>query len=794
MSFESTPGVTARSVEHPKRGNAKAHIEWIFVFDLSKMTLATAKADPNLSDQPMSSWTIEQLFEVMLEPADARKGPQQAHRDEEIEELWPMFENHFVTVLGAMPFNDEPMRFAAMHDPDTGAVTGFRSTYSTDKEPAVVKNTVLTVSADRARSPGIPFHLRDDLYKPRDPTAGFVAYILELSRLRLKPLRSLIAKNQKDVGKALAAMAYLQQINVALSFAEDFSLNDRSRVWDDLFEKVDPLPLRYQLDTQAELEQLFWHGDDFCDESLNHVQIKRLEDFRKNQVDPLIDQLGRAATWAHAAETDGVEVCASAKARDDAAKRLIAILRMDDVVLGALDQWDDLLPPEQYLLSVFLESVLDALSQCPGAMKELVRSEFLAVARGAAKAVDAIPQLPQDSSRQALLAEAVSRFDPDTALVEKTTPLTEVVHKAFARYKAGRKIPPPIISLWAHATPAILARFDKHTPDRVNIDGTAYLLRSVFGMGLMDATEMKALYADLEGVVDAAVKHGARGTKTKRALEQLFEVDLSHGKYPVRSNAWSDGRLFNSIKVAVGLVGIRQSFISAADEKTLPEEAFVEFTGGVLSAIGGASGLRAALRDISGAGKFAFHRAPSFLDELPAAAKLARITELVSVVSKYQAVGKTDPSTLARDHANADLAVAWLSLMIVIYETTLATSFPVAGLALILLRWALFDQDLWDAIGGVTSASPMVKVVNGILDSVESGEIGALLKKAPNWGAVKSAILDMRAEAPASTSAGDESTYSLYFSIRSGHHDVLRQLARSSYGLSEEISEILVED
>ena len=45
--------------------------------------------------------------------------------------------------------------------------------------------------------------------------------------------------------------------------------------------------------------------------------------------------------------------------------------------------------------------------------------------------------------------------------------------------------------------------------------------------------------------------------------------------------------------------------------------------------------------------------------------------------------------------------------MIVIYETTLATSFPVAGLALILLRWALFDQKLWDAIGGVTSASPM---------------------------------------------------------------------------------------
>lgn len=793
MSFQSTPGVTARSIVHPNRSGTKSKTEWIFVFDLSKMTLATAFADPNLSDDTMSSWTVDQLFRVMLEPADARKGPEEARRDEEIEELYPRLLLHFVAVLGAVPFNDEPLQFAAMRDPDTGVVTGFRSTYSTQEEPDRIKNTVLTISADAARSPKL-IPLRDDLYEPRPPSAGFIAYLREFERLRLKPLQALIAKNDKDVRKALTAMAYVQQINVALSFAEHFSLDDRSRVWDDLFEKVDPLPVLYRFANRSELEQLFWHGDDFCKESLDHVELKRLADFRRNQVDPLIHQLGTSAAWARAGQTDGVVVCASAKKRDDAAKRLIAFLRMDDVLLNALDQWDDLHPLEQHELSNFFEAVFDVLGLCPGAMTELLRSEFLAVARGAAKLVDAVPVLPQGSSRQRLLAEAVSGFDPDTAFVEKPTSLTKVIHTAFERYRKVRKIPAPIISLWAHSTPAILARFDKLTPDRVNMDGTAYLLRSVFGMGLMDAAEMKTFYSDLDAIVDSAVVHGATHKKTKRRLKQLFEADLSHGKYPVRSISWIDGVFFNSIKVAVGLLGIRQSFISAVDEKTLPEEAFIEFAGGVLHAIGGVSGLRTVLQDISGAGKSAFHRAPSFLDKLPAASKLARITELVSVVSKYQAVSKTDPSTLARDHANADLAVAWLSLVVVIYEATLTTSFPVAGLALILLRWVLFDQSLWNAIGGVTSASPMVKAVNGILDKVESGEIGALLKKAPNWGELKASLTDMRAEAPSAVDEDDAASYPLYFHLRTVHEGILRDFATISYGLAGEVAEMIIED
>ena len=78
----------------------------------------------------------------------------------------------------------------------------------------------------------------------------------------------------------------------------------------------------------------------------------------------------------------------------------------------------------------------------------------------------------------------------------------------------------------------------------------------------------------------------------------------------------------------------------------------------------------------------------------------------------------------------------------------------------------------------------MVKEVNGILDQVESGDIGALLKKAPNWGDLKSSILDMCAEAPSAVDDDDEANYPLYFHVRTTHEGVLRDLATSSYGLA----------
>ena len=65
MKFESTPGVSLRFVHHPKRDGVEPRTEEIFVFDLSKMTLATAFADPRLSDDPISKWTVEQLFALL---------------------------------------------------------------------------------------------------------------------------------------------------------------------------------------------------------------------------------------------------------------------------------------------------------------------------------------------------------------------------------------------------------------------------------------------------------------------------------------------------------------------------------------------------------------------------------------------------------------------------------------------------------------------------------------------------------------------------------------------------------
>jgi hypothetical protein len=809
MSFESTPGVTLRRIKKPSGKGATPTTESVFIFDLSKMTLATALANPTLSDQPMSEWTVEQLFRVMLAPRDPPKGVSPAQHEKDIAEARPAFLRHLTSAMEVIPFNRAALRFAAKHDPEGSVsattITSFRSHYIDPDAPGSKKNTVLHISAEATLMElqhgafGPPKRvLRDDLFLPRPPSLGFLSYLKTLRELRLNPLLDLIEKNNADVHKVLAAMASVQQINVALTVAEHASMHDRSKLWPDFFEEVGRLGPSYYLMDEAERKKLFWHGDDLCEENLNHKQIKALGEFRRTRIDPLVERMGTAAAWARAGRsvsTDAgpVKQCKSAKKRDEAAERLLLLLRMDDVIPRGLQEWDELSIAEQALFGSLLNDVFEALSRCPGATKSLMDSEFAAVARGAASIVTTIPSLPDKTARQRALATAVSRFDAKGSLPGKRTSLTDAIAGAFDTYEKTRKIPPPIVSLWAHSTPAILARFDKKTPGRVNIDGTAYLLRSVFGMGLLTELEMKELYADLDSIVESAIDPKGTPAKTKKQLDRLFGVELSHGKYPVRSVSWNDGAIFNSVKVAVGILGIRQSFASAVDEKTLPHERFVALSSAVLSTVTAADELHAISQEISIVGTAALRRPPSFLEKLPVPAKLALVTELVTVVSKYQAVSKTDEFSLKRDHANADLAVAWLSLMVVFYETVLGTTFPVAALALILLRWVLFDQKLWDLLGGTLGASPAMKMVRAIMEKIddEKGEVGAFLREAPNWGEIKAAITNLQSHTPENIESAAD--YPLYFHLKTEHARLVRKFAVASYGLSEELAELVIE-
>lgn len=799
MSFKSTPGVHMAVIRHPPRDGVKAFDEAIFAFDLSEMTMATALADPTLSDITTSEWTVDQLFTVMFAVADP---PSYADKDEVEKErarLRPMFLSRFVSALEGIPkHNDKPLKYAAVREKGFfgSSITAFRSTYSTPEAPEKVENTILVVSARATllQRRGRLSRVRDDLYRPRDPNRGFREYLREFRRLRLDPLQALVAKNDADVRKVLSAMAAVQQISVALSFAEDFSLNDRSKVWSDFFEKAGNLREDYRSWRHSKLEELFWHGNKHSNSVLNHVQIERIRVFKKQQIDPLVDQLGKAAAWAYGGQAKGVTPCESAKKRDEKAKLLLKFLRMDDVILGALEKWDELSQLEMLALEALFGDIMSAFSRCPGVMDDLLRSEFLAAAHGAAGLAGSIPALPRENTRQKQLSDAIAGFESNTALRYTPTDLTKVITKAFSNYKKTKQIAAPIVSLWAHSTPAILARFDKLTPDRVNVDGTAYLFRSVFGMGLMSPKEMKALYSDLDGVLESAVTRGAGDAETKRRLTNLFELDLSHGKYPVRSNWWSDGRIFNAFKLAVGVLGIRQGFISAVDQGTLSPESFIDLSASVLTAADGARALHEIFSGVSGAGKSAFQHAPTFLAELSPAAKLARISALVSLVSKYQALAKTDASSLDRDYANADLAVAWITLVLVVSETALGTTFPVAGLALILLRWALFDQDLWNLIGGVTSETPMVKIVRGMMDKIDGGKVGKLLKSAPNWQDIAQAVERVRIRVPATVPSDDAEKFEMYFHLRTEHEVAIRRYAVRSYGLVDEIAELLIED
>lgn len=690
------------------------------------------------------------------------------------------------------------MKYAAVREKGIfgSFIKAFRSTYTTPEAPEKVQSTILVVSARATllHRRGSLSLVRDDLYRPRDPKLGFREYLREFRRLRLDPLQTLVAKNDADVRKVLSAMAAVQQINLALSFAEDFSLNDRSKVWSDFFDEVGDLPEAYRFWRQDKLEELFWHGSKHSKSVLNHVQIERIKVFKRQQIDPLVGQLGKAAAWAYGGQAKGVTPCKSAKKRDEQAKLVLKFLRMDDVILGALEEWEELSQIEALSLEALFGDLLSAFSRCPGVMDDLLKSEFLAAARGAAALAESIPALPQENERQKQLSDAMAGFDPDVSLRYAPNDLTTVITKAFANYKKTRQIATPIVSLWAHSTPAVLARFDKLSPDRVNVDGTAYLFRSIFGMGLMSPKEMKALYSDLDGILESAVTHGAGDAETRQRLKNLFESDLSHGKYPVRSNWWSDGRIFNSFKLAVGVLGIRQGFISAVDEGTLSPEAFIDLSTNVLTAADGARALHEIFNGVSGAGKSAFQHTPTFLAELSPAAKLARISALVSLVSKYQALVKTDSLSIDRDYANADLAVAWITLALVVSETALGTTFLVAGLALILLRWALFDQDLWNLIGDVTSGTPMVKFVRGTMDKIEGGEFGKLLEKAPNWDDIAQAVERVRLRVPATVPSADAGKFEMYFHLDTEHEVAIRRYAARSYGLAEEIAQLLVED
>ena len=107
MSFESTPGISTRSVDQPKRSGSNPRTEHIFVFDLSEMTLATAFANPLWPNKPIPEWSIAQLFDVMMDPVESN--------EEEAKKLLPDFLAQFRLAIAASPLNDEAIRHAAQH-------------------------------------------------------------------------------------------------------------------------------------------------------------------------------------------------------------------------------------------------------------------------------------------------------------------------------------------------------------------------------------------------------------------------------------------------------------------------------------------------------------------------------------------------------------------------------------------------------------------------------------------------------------------------------------------------------
>jgi len=173
---------------------------------------------------------------------------------------------------------------------------------------------------------------------------------------------------------------------------------------------------------------------------------------------------------------------------------------------------------------------------------------------------------------------------------------------------------------------------------------------------------------------------------------------------------------------------------------------------------------------------------------------------VISVLLSYQAAANTEEFSTDRDLAIADVATAWLSLMVSVFEGLAGASFPVAGLAIILLRWVLFDKDVWNFIANVTSAPPPATITRRILEKIaaetptgHAGDIEKLLELAPNWPSIESRIEDMRDHAPESVQKDTEASFALYFNIITEHATPIREYASSAYGIAPEVAEVLIE-
>lgn len=787
---ERTPGIAIRYVKTFRGFRQKPKIEPFFGFDLSVMTLATALADPRASHDTQPSWTFEQLFRVMLEP---RNGANRA----EIQKLLPQLMVQFVGAITTSPFNEEAIKFA-LHKDSKGRVTGLNSTYPDPKNPDKTKSTVICVSTHltlleptRNKKASFSQRVRDDLFQRRDPSGSFLSYVIKFRELRLDPLLRLIQKNDEDVHKVLTAMAHVKQIDLALAFAEDCFKFDRSSLWSDFEEAVQPLEVSKQ-----DLEQLYWKGPELWDGPLpDSKQLDDIRDFRSEKLAPLLQELGDAAAWAHAGTGGGAQVLASVTKRDNDAKRVLFFLRTDAVLLEALEDWDSLNALDQMVLGGLVEDLLGALAQCPGALQDLLDSEFCAAAEGMANLVTPLA-FPTDSTRQKVLSHAFSNLDLDDLVVKKPNDLTKVIKKLIQQYNTTKRIARPILSIWAHSTPAILARFDKQTPGRVNPKGTAYLLRSVFGMGLLTKDEMNELWRDLDSVLESAVTHGPSHPTTKSKIKRIFNTELRVGKYPLRSSFWDDRKLFSSAKLAVGLVAVRQGVISVVDKRDLSEEDFLGITSGILSVADGARGLASLLDDMSAAGRSGIRHPSALLSKLPPAVLITKLGALVSLASAYHGLKKTTPSSKERDFATADVAVAWISLGLVAFEATLGTPLLVAGLAVIFLRWVLFDETLWNKIGNVASAPPIVDLVRATTEKLQNSDekLGDILKLAPNVSAISQLVEDIVANAPETAEKHQASELALFFNLVTEHKKVIRRYATRSYGLTKEAAELIIEE
>lgn len=240
--------------------------------------------------------------------------------------------------------------------------------------------------------------------------------------------------------------------------------------------------------------------------------------------------------------------------RDEAALNLLQALRTNEYIGAVLEHPAEYSRLEWAHVHDVLTKSFQKISQSPKGLAELVRCEYLAIAKAAAADV---PDLASDASggRHQHLTEAIGLFEPDklTFPGAKSSPLAVRLAKMWKQGAVYKTHGAAFIQCWQQALSATLLKIQLHHDF---ITARAWLARCVISLGHFDKADADALLAQVDKAVSTASAKAAKQVLAKK------------GNGPLARTLGSHLHSTSATAIKIGVAGIMLYEAFAEGEKT----------------------------------------------------------------------------------------------------------------------------------------------------------------------------------------------------------------------------------